>query len=666
MNPNTFASRGSENGSALVVVMVLLIVMGASLAAVHKYTDNVNRLTANNGEFLRSNAAAEAAVEVVAGRLMQWVTANSGFGPSIADCATAGVPGNSSFPAITSTVTFPSSSKLNDFTVSTPLVYPVLPDDTVITNTSDPKYLPNLASRINVSENSSSSVTRYYFTKSASQNVKNVPSRSLTYKITVTVTPKVNSLKSAPPLTITRFLRCDKINPFAWCTFRNGSAVYANPNTYNGPLYLANNITLASPTTFTDSVLYGGSVTHTGGTFTGGGYASQVKQTSLLDLIPNLEGNLAVDSSGNRLSGYETNTSAGGASNSSTAAPADMFSSRELIEPPSNPASDTTPAAFKAARIYNQADVRIKVTVTKPGASKVVTKSVVNVDGTTVNPATNAWVAPLLAAINVNTTAAGSAGAFIDRARSTSTSVQSTDINVGALAAVMNANPSVFPTGIIYVWDNTASSVSPITGVRVWNAGVLPNTGLVLGTDNPLYMKGDFNTGATLPGGATINTAPTTLPYSSNGMPVNNTPTTESQRTVSGYTIKPAGLFADSITELSNAWTDTNSANTQQASNTTYNLVEGWTTMAANELRDDDTYLDPSGKANPLWIEWWSGTRRTMSGEEFCVWHSKYGTGTSQFFNGGWMGDISYSAKATALPLNWGTVNFVRDRASRQ
>jgi hypothetical protein len=120
------------------------------------------------------------------------------------------------------------------------------------------------------------------------------------------------------------------------------------------------------------------------------------------------------------------------------------------------------------------------------------------------------------------------------------------------------------------------------------------------------------------------------------------------------------------MTELSNAWTDTNSANTEQASNTTYNLVEGWTTMSANELRSDDTYLDAASRANPLWLENWGGTRRTMSGEEFVVWHSKYGTGTAENFNGGWLGDISYDSKATALKLNWGALIFVRERVARQ
>jgi hypothetical protein len=422
-----------------------------------------------------------------------------------------------------------------------------------------------------------------------------------------------------------------------------------------------------APTTFFDSVLYGLSSVNNGAGFNNGGYAAQVKQTSTLNLVPNLVGAMAVDSSGSRQASFETNTTVGAAANSSTANPADMFSTREVIERPTNPASDTTPTQFKNARIYNQADARIQVYVTTVGAVKTVTKQVVNIDGSIVGAATNPWVAPLLAAVNVKTTPGGSAGAFMDNERSTSQSVQSTDIDVGALGTVMNAYPSVFPTGIIYTWDSTAGAGSTtLTGVRVWDAGVLPTVGLELGTDDPMYIRGDFNTGATLPAGATINSYPTVLPYSSAGMAVNSNPTTESQREVSGYTIRPAGLFGDSITELSNSWTDTNSANTQYASNTTINLVEGWTTMSANELLPDDTYVDAASRANPLWLEWWGGARRTMSGEEMVVWHSKYGTHTAENYNGGWLGDVSYDAKATALKLNWGTTMFVRDRVTRQ
>jgi hypothetical protein len=660
-------SNRPEQGGALVVVMILLFVMSVSLLAIHSYTDGVGDETGRDAEYLRANAAAGAAADIVTGRLIQWVNSNSSYTPSIQDCATAGVPGNPTFPAITGPVTFPAGSKLSDYTVSTPIVYPVLPDDTVVTNPTAANYLTNVSQRINVSDNSLTSPARYYFTRSASENAKSVLCRSMTYQISVTVTPKVNSLKSSRPITLVRYVRMDKINPFAWCTYRNGSVVYANTNTYSGPLYVADDVTFYAPTTFTNSVLYGLASANYGSNFTGGGYATQVKQTTLLSLIPNLVGAMAVNSSGARQASYETDTTPGDAANSTTADPADMFSTREVIEPPTNPASDTTPTVFQNARIYNQADVRIQVSVTTVGSKKVVTKNVVNVNGTTVSAASNAWVTPLLAAVNVNTAAIGTAGAFIDRSRSTKQSIQSTDIDVGALAAVMNANPTVFPTGIIYVWDSSTPSggVTPLTGVRVWDAGVLPSVGLELGTDDPLYIKGDFNTGATLPANATINTPPSVLPYSSNGMAVNSNPTTETQRTVPGYTILPAGLFGDSITELSNGWTDTNSMNTEYATNTTINLVEGWSTMSANELRPDDTYLDPASRANPLWIEDWDGARRTMSGEEFVCWHSKYGDNTAEG-GGGWLGDISYDTKATALKINWGALLFVRDRLARQ
>jgi hypothetical protein len=654
----------------MVVVIILLLLMSVFLLAIHDYTDGVGFETARTSNYLQANAAAGAAMDAVIGRFIQWVNANSGYTPSIGDCATASGTTASSLPAITGTVTFPAGSILSNYSVSTPIVYPVLPDDTVVTSTSASNYLTNVSQRINVSEVSTSSSNRamYYFTHSAEENAKSAMCTAITYQITVTVTPKITTLSSAKPITLVRYLRVDRINPFAFCTFRNGTVTYENSNTYNGPLYIAGSLVLDAPTAFTNSVLYVGSVTNNGATFSGGGYASQVTQTSFLSLVPGLTSAMAVNSSGSRVASFETNTTVGtssGAANAGTSDPADMFSNREVIEPPTNPANDVTPTVFKNARIFNQADIRIKVYVTTSGTTKTVTKQVVDTSGNVItNSAANPWVNSVLAAVNVNTAAAGTTGAFMDRERSTTQSIQSTDINVGALATVMNQyGTSVFPTGIVYVWDSTGGSA--LTGVRVWNAGVLPNVGLELGTDDPIYMRGDFNTGTTLPANATVNSYPTTMPYSSSGMAVNDNPTTEAQRTVSGYTIKPAGLFGDSITELSNSWTDTNSANTENASSTTYNLVEGWSTMSANSLTSNDTYLDPNGRANPLWLENWGGVRRTMSGEEFCVWHSKYGQNTTENYNGGWSGDISFDSNVTALKLNWGSMTFVRDRVAR-
>jgi len=655
--------RRSEQGTALIVVMVLIFAMAIALLAVHSYTDNVGRQTSSNVEFLRANAAAGAAIDVVAGRLIQWVTANNGYGPSIQDCQTAGVPGNSSFPAIAGPIAFPGGSALTSYTVSTPVVDPVLPDDTIVTDPTASNYLPNVAQRLPVSENSQNAVVRYYFTHSASLNAKDVPSRSMTYKITVTVTPNVTTLTSSQPLTVTRYVRCDKIDPFSWCTYRLGSTNYYGSQTYSGPMYIANSVTFNGPS-YTDSVLYGISAANNGSYFIGGGYSVQVNQSPLLSLIPNLINNLAVDSNGNRQAYFETDTTplTPGAPD-----PADMFSTREVIEPPTDPADDSTPSAIQNARLYNQADVRIEVSVNTSSGVPVVSENVVNVDGSTVDPTANPWVTPLLAAINVNTVPASNPNAFMDRSRSTTQSIESTDIDVGAVGAVMAANPTVFPTRIIYEWDNTGlnGGTRPLTGVRLWDAGVLPTGGMVVGSNDPVYLKGDFNTGTTLPAGATVDTYPSVMPYSSDGLARDNTPTTEADRTVPGYTIQPAAVFGDAVIELSNSWTDANSMNTEYASSTTINLVEGWSTMSANELRPDDTYLDLAGRANPIWLEDWSNARRTMSGEELVAWHSRYCTTTNEAFGGNWVGDISYDPNATAIKVNWGSVTYVRDRNYR-
>ena len=289
--------------------------------------------------------------------------------------------------------------------------------------------------------------------------------------------------------------------------------------------------------------------------------------------------------------------------------------------------------------------------------------------------ATNPWVTPFLAAFTVKPTT--DAVPFYDRGRSSSVPVQVTDVNVGALKTVMNANPDVFATGIIYAWDSTglnsdgsSGSARPMTGMRLWNAGQLPDTGLVFGTNDPGYLRGGFNDGSTLVTTTDPESASAagylTKPATSNISVVDrNTTSTADQRHTSDYTIKPAGLFADSICELSLNFKDATSKSGNTACSNTINLVEGWTTMQADERRSDDTYLDPNGLANPLWVENWGAARREMQGEEMVLWHSRYNTANAQG-NGSWRGAITYNAAISNLPLNWGGLTFVRERYLRR
>ena len=650
----------------MLLAMMLLALMAAALGVAQALTGAVGRRTGREAEFLRTEAAAEAGAEVMFGRLVKWVTANNGYGPSIADARTAGIPGNTAFPAITAQPTWPSGSGLNDYLYTFDLS-PVLPDDTVITDPTNAAYLPNLSARASVSENTAGSVAARYFTHTTSSVAHSIPSNTMTYRATVTATPAAaaSGVNSPGPVTVVRYLRCDKVSPFNWLSYQNGRKNGGGGTIYSGPLYVATDVVM-SPVTFADSVLYGHSAAVGGDTWTGGGQASQLRQVTPFSIIPDLVNSLPTNGSGQRVASLETAT----AVDSTGSAPADRFSTRELIEPPTNPANDTTPANVKNRRIYNQADARVNIVATTIGSGKtaktVLTPTVVGVDGSPV--ANTTWVPALLAAFVPK--AADAAVPFVDRSRSTSTGVQVTDVNVGILRTVMNQYPDVFPTGIIYAWDSSAGSGSTLTGMRVWNAGVLPNVGLTFGTNDPVYLRGDFNTGTTLKDAVNPESGLgyQAKPASSDITQVNRAgSTTAAQRVVPGYDVKPGAVFGDSVTELSGAWLDRLSTNPAAAVSNTINLVEGWSTMNANERRPDDTYLDASGQANPVWIENWSQARRTMSGEEMVLWHCRYNLNCNQGTGGGgWQGDISYDRNVSALPLNWGSLAFVRDRYARR
>ena len=107
--------------------------------------------------------------------------------------------------------------------------------------------------------------------------------------------------------------------------------------------------------------------------------------------------------------------------------------------------------------------------------------------------------------------------------------------------------------GIIYITDTSYNPRSPSTtrrGIRLKNGKVLPGPaqssqitidGLTIASANPVYIQGDYNTGA--------GTVPSNL------LPPNNDPTTPQS---SGYTRAPAAVVADAVTILSNNWLDTN------------------------------------------------------------------------------------------------------------
>ncbi|MEO6971653.1 MAG: hypothetical protein ABI217_12255 [Chthoniobacterales bacterium] len=256
-------------------------------------------------------------------------------------------------------------------------------------------------------------------------------------------------------------------------------------------------------------------------------------------------------------------------------------SMRELIEPPNASFPDPSPIAGR--RIYNKAGIRIRVTSTTDKKGKVtVTSTVTTQNGASL---TAAQVTALQNSITIQT--------VYDRREGTNLSVATMDMS--AAKTVFNAATGF--NGIVYI-DQTdssgnVSSSSPM-GVRLANGTTLPTAGLTVGSQNPVYIQGDYNTSGVKP---------------------------------------PSAVYADALTVLSNSWSDGNSANalsSRQASSTTVNtaivagfLPSGWTNPNTN------VQYGYSGGLNnfPRFLEDWSGDAFTFNGSMIELFSSQVAIG---------------------------------------
>jgi len=163
-----------------------------------------------------------------------------------------------------------------------------------------------------------------------------------------------------------------------------------------------------------------------------------------------------------------------------------------------------------------------------------------------------------------------------------------TEINVAKLQnsstamSALNNPPSGSDPGILYV-NQTDNSKS----VRLTDGSSIPSSGLTVASNNPVYVKGDFNTAG-----------------------------------------NPAAILGDAITVLSNSWDDANSASTtltpRVASSTT--VRAGF--MAGNVEQTAGTSQYSGGAENYMrMLENWSGKTLTYSGSLVCLWQSNQATG---------------------------------------
>ena len=309
---------------------------------------------------------------------------------------------------------------------------------------------------------------------------------------------------------------------------------------------------------------------------------------------------------------------------------------REIIEQPI--AGFTDPPEIAARRMYNNAGVLMTINGT--------TVTVTTKNGTT---ATAAQIATLKTAFTGKT-------ALYDQREGKSADVA--NIDVSKLTPVINALGSTGFNGLIYIVDNTpvtttgaSPSPNPKT-IRLQNGGVLPDNGLTIASENPVYIHGDYNTGTS------VTVPSSSVPANATGNPAN----TDSP-TVAGYTRKVSAVMGDAVMFLSNAWSDSNSSLTlssRDASNTTYNtaIMAGFIPSQYTPTSGSQYGYSGGGNNFPRFLETWSGNSCTYHGSMVELFQSKTFTGkwdTGNIYSPParrWNFDTNFSTKSPPGGLN--------------
>jgi hypothetical protein len=266
----------------------------------------------------------------------------------------------------------------------------------------------------------------------------------------------------------------------------------------------------------------------------------------------------------------------------------------QVVEPP--PAGESVNSTLGQQRLYNQADMIIKVTGNSI-SNVTVTSGVRNNKATTVP--SKQWDA------NQNPPVGGflQQVSFFNKRENKTVNALQIDVNKLRIWSGQSTNilAGSLPAGdvtMIYVDDQRAGSASTETGVRLVNGSVMPSKGLTVVTPDPIYVQGDYNTSD----GAGHTSSGTDTTYT-----------------------KPASLIGDAITILSGAWKDANAngaLSTRVATSTTVNagFLAGIVPTATGSYS--------GGVENfPRFLEDWSGKTLTYNGSMVVMYPSRYAVG---------------------------------------
>ena len=258
---------------------------------------------------------------------------------------------------------------------------------------------------------------------------------------------------------------------------------------------------------------------------------------------------------------------------------------REILAPA--PLSESPKSPMGRQRYYNKSDLVVNVN----DSGVTVTSGLWNNFGTSL--ATNDWQ-----------TFVSTTNSFRDWREEKL--VQPVDIDVAGLRNWASTN-SVVRSALgnedvasIYVNDERTLASDELGAVRVYNGETLPDNGLTISTENPLYVQGHFN-----------------QPFSSY-LGTTNTAGT-----------KPASFAADAITILSESWSDDNSYSSSLG-----DRLADHTTVNAAFLAGIVPTLDSNraGKYSggvenyPRLLENWVDKTLTYNGSMVVLFNSQYAT----------------------------------------
>jgi hypothetical protein len=171
-------------------------------------------------------------------------------------------------------------------------------------------------------------------------------------------------------------------------------------------------------------------------------------------------------------------------------------------------------------------------------------------------------------------------------------------VNVWEVDVDKLASSSVAPkNGVVYVASTAAPTSDTMPGVRLTNGGKLPRNGLTVVSQNPVYVKGDYNKdswGKKGPKGEDV--------------------------------YPPAAILADAITVLSGNWDDSKgkmTAGNRGANDTIVNAAFGLGPSHESATNDGNGQLENLIR----FLEDWDGKELKYKGSLVALWHSQQATG---------------------------------------